>query len=279
MVNSIQEKDQSLKELRRRLADVLATDERVVFSYLFGSRAVQLEREDSDVDIAVYYAHPLTLWETLRFQEELAEALGLPVQLINLNSKVRPRFLKNIIDHGLLIKDSPQRERWVREMETTIKVREKEIKKDIRRPLIDSLKDKAHLIRQVIPKLREVDLGKVLAGDIDEGARFIGFLMMAFEPMEAAVKKVASLVATKEKGKSPNSLKQAMEKVKKPLNLSEETVETLFALKPLSDTMAHAYWEISAEILEKFDKAVVEKALRDLQTSLAEYILEVERKL
>jgi len=39
------------------------------------------------------------------------------------------------------------------------------------------------------------------------------------------------------------------------------------------------FWEVSVEVLEKFDKAEVEKGLRELQAALAEYILEQERML
>lgn len=266
-------------ELCQQLAELLGADERVAFAYLFGSRAVGLERESSDVDLAIYYADPPSLWEGLGLQEELAEAVGLAVQVVSLNSKIRPSFLQSILGHGIVIKDSLQRKQWIREVEARLRMREEGMRKDVRRPLLDSLKEKIHLLRQVLPKFKEVNLKKVRAGDIDEQARFVGLFMMMYEPTEAAIRKVAALRALEEKGKPPASLTRVIEKVRDPLNLSEETVAVLRALKPLRDAMAHAYWEISTDVLQKFDKTAVERAMRDLHAALADYVLEEERTM
>jgi uncharacterized protein YutE (UPF0331/DUF86 family) len=179
----------------------------------------------------------------------------------------------------MVVKHSPLREEWTKRAEALLMVRGEEMRKDRRRPLLDSVKEKIHLLRQVLPKLKEVSLQKALAGNIDEQARFIGLFMMLHEATEAAIRKVASLEALAEKGKPPASLSRAIEKVRGPLSLSAETVEVLRALKPLRDTLAHAYWEINTEVLKKFDKAAVERGLRELQVALAEYVLEQERTL
>lgn len=279
MRTPVQKKSRPFPTLHRKLEGLLRRDERVAFAFLFGSRAVGLEREGSDVDLAVYHAHSPTLWELLRLQEELAEALGLSVQVISLNGKVRPCFLRAILEQGIVVKNAPEREAWTRGVKVLLRRREETMKKDIRRPLIDSLKEKVHLLRQVLPRLKGVDLKKALAGDLDEQARFIGLFMMTFEPTEAALRKVAALLAVEERGKPPASLVQVIEKVRGPLDLSAETVEVLHALKPLRDTLAHAYWEISAETLQKFDKAALERGLRALQAALAEHVLEQEREL
>ena len=276
---SVQHEDRSAVELRKKLADLLGANERVAFAYLFGSRAFGLEREGSDVDLAIYYARPVSLWEALRLQEDSAEALGFPVQVVSLNSSIRSCVLQTILEHGMVVKHSPLREEWAKRAEALLKVKGEEIRKDRRRPLLDSVKEKIHLLRQVLPKLKEVSLQKALAGNIDEQARFIGLFMRLYEATEAAIRKVASLEALAEKGKPPASLSRAIEKVREPLSLSAETVEVLRALKPLRDTLARAYWEINTEVLKKFDKAAVERGLRELQVALAEYVLEQERTL
>jgi predicted nucleotidyltransferase len=279
MKTPAQRADRSAAELRQKLAELLCADARVAFAYLFGSRAVGLERQDSDVDLAIYYAHPPGLWEALRFQEELSEAVGLPVQVVSLNSQIRPSFLRAILDQGISLKDSSQRAEWARDIEHFLEMREEGMKKDPRRPLLDSLKEKIHLLGQVLPKRRGLDLARVRAGDIDEQARFVGLFMTLYEPTEAALRKAAALIALEEKGRPPASLTRVIEKVRQPLNLNEETLAILRALKPLRDTMAHAYWEISTEVLQKFDKAAVESGMRELQGALANYVLEQERIL
>jgi len=279
MSTAVQHQDRSATELCQKLETLLGADERVAFAYLFGSRAVGLARADSDVDLALSYAHPLSLWEALKLQEELAEALALPVQVVSLNDELHLRLVQSILAQGIVVKHSSHQEEWARRMTTLLKRREEVMKKDVRRPLLESVKEKIHLLRQVLPKLKEVNLQKALAGNIDEQARFIGLFMMVYEATEAAIRKVASLQALVEKGKPPATLSRALEKVRKPLNLNEDTVTVLRALNPLRNTLAHAYWEINPEVLRHFDKASVEKGLRELQVALAEYVLEQERTL
>ena len=279
MRTSVQREDHSATELCRKLETLLGADERVAFAYLFGSRAGGWARADSDVDLAVSYAHPISLWDALRLQENLAEAVGLPVQIVSLNDGIRPCMLQAILEQGVIVKHSSQREQWTRRVAALLRKREEEMKKDVRRPLLASVKEKIHLLRQVLPKLKAVNLQKALDGDIDEQARFLGLFMMVYEATEAAIRKVASLQALAEKGKPPVNLTRALEKVRRPLNLSEETVAVLRVLNPLRSTLAHAYWEINTEVLKRFDKTAVEKGIRELQLALAEYVLEQERTL
>lgn len=74
--------EQRLTEYFRERADICAV-------YLFGSRAAGTERADSDVDVGLLYfqAPPSTL-TGMPFGDEanLAEALGLPVQIVVMNS-------------------------------------------------------------------------------------------------------------------------------------------------------------------------------------------------
>jgi len=74
--------EQRLTEYFRERDDICAV-------YLFGSRAAGTERADSDVDVGLLYfqAPPSTL-TGMPFDDEanLAEALGLPVQIIVMNS-------------------------------------------------------------------------------------------------------------------------------------------------------------------------------------------------
>jgi len=76
-------------EIIAKTAEVLSGYPQVKFGYLFGSVAEGLEREDSDVDVAVYFSEELDKAEvfelSLRIGEELESALKRRVDLIALN--------------------------------------------------------------------------------------------------------------------------------------------------------------------------------------------------
>src|SRR5262245_48796415 len=93
MRTSAQPADRSAVALHQQLVELVGVDERIAFAYLFGSRAVGVERKGNDTDLAVYDVHPPSLWEALSFQEELSEAVGLPVQVVSLNREIRPSCL------------------------------------------------------------------------------------------------------------------------------------------------------------------------------------------
>ena len=63
--------------VRKRLPDVAAI-------YLYGSAGTAHERPESDVDLAVLPARPLSVDERLSLAADLAEALGRDVDLVDL---------------------------------------------------------------------------------------------------------------------------------------------------------------------------------------------------
>ena len=78
---------------------VLAANGRIVFAMLFGSIANLRARPDSDVDIAVAAERVLSVEEKLSLIGQLAERLGRPVDLIDLQTAGEP-LLGEIIRHG-----------------------------------------------------------------------------------------------------------------------------------------------------------------------------------
>lgn len=78
---------------------VLAAHGRIVLAVLFGSMADLRARSDSDVDIAVAADRVLSTDEKLVLIGRLAERLGRPVDLIDLQTAGEP-LLGEIIRHG-----------------------------------------------------------------------------------------------------------------------------------------------------------------------------------
>ena len=84
------------------IEQVLARHPSIVVAILFGSPATDRSRNDSDLDLAVASATPLDPQIRIQLIEELAAALGRPVDLIDLTQNHGP-LLQQILTKGRLI--------------------------------------------------------------------------------------------------------------------------------------------------------------------------------
>jgi predicted nucleotidyltransferase len=83
--------DASLLAPLQRIADELFRNGPVLAAYAFGSRVSGAPRPDSDLDIGYYLmgdyrANPLPISEEMRLAGELSDAVGLTVDLRNLDA-------------------------------------------------------------------------------------------------------------------------------------------------------------------------------------------------
>ena len=81
------------------LKDVLAHFPQICLAVLFGSVAQGRQRPDSDLDIAVAAAQPLTANEKIAIIGALAERTGRPIDLIDLKGVSEP-LLGQVVRHG-----------------------------------------------------------------------------------------------------------------------------------------------------------------------------------
>ncbi len=100
-------------KLREQLG-ARAEAEGIVAAWLFGSVARGTARPDSDVDVGVLYreAPPRTLkgiGRVFGLEEDLAEATGLPVQVVNLNQAPVDLIVRVLRDGKLLLDRDPLR--------------------------------------------------------------------------------------------------------------------------------------------------------------------------
>ena len=84
------------------IGQVLAHHPSIVVAILFGSLATGHSRTDSDLDLAVASTTPFDPQTRLQLIEELAVALGRPVDLIDLTQTHGP-LLQQILTKGRLI--------------------------------------------------------------------------------------------------------------------------------------------------------------------------------
>jgi len=78
---------------------VLARFPDISLAIVFGSMASGLQRDVSDLDIAVSASRPLTVEERIELTSALAESSGRPVDLIDLKCASEP-LLGQILRHG-----------------------------------------------------------------------------------------------------------------------------------------------------------------------------------
>lgn len=70
--------------IQRLVSEAVREDPRVLAVYLFGSRTKGEEHPESDVDLAVLFEEPQDLDELIDLECRVEEALGAPVDLIDL---------------------------------------------------------------------------------------------------------------------------------------------------------------------------------------------------
>ena len=86
-------------DLDQKIKYVMARHPSVSLAILFGSMAKDRARNDSDLDIAVASSSPLTAQTHIAIIEDLALAVGRPVDLIDLDRTHNP-LLQQILTKG-----------------------------------------------------------------------------------------------------------------------------------------------------------------------------------
>jgi len=94
--------------MKETIASLLATDDNVLFAYLFGSYSDGSADESSDVDIAVY-VEDTDIQKRLHLHHLLQKTLRKEVDLIVLNETKNIYLLESILDQGIVLKDHPER--------------------------------------------------------------------------------------------------------------------------------------------------------------------------
>jgi predicted nucleotidyltransferase len=91
-----------------RIRQVLTKYPQILLAVLFGSLAANCANAESDLDLAVSADRPLHAYEIMQLIMDLAEAIGRPVDLIDLSSVGEP-LLGQIIAGGRRIMGNDER--------------------------------------------------------------------------------------------------------------------------------------------------------------------------
>lgn len=102
---ALEDNTEVLSLIEATIQKVLANFDGITLVILFGSVATGRQRTDSDLDIAVAAQQPLSAAEKIAIIQALAEAIGRPVDLVDLATAPEP-LLGKIVRHGRRILSS-----------------------------------------------------------------------------------------------------------------------------------------------------------------------------
>jgi len=94
--------------IKNALIQKLQTIENVAFAYLFGSYAEDLQKESSDIDVAVFL-NKTNLDSQLQISYELSKLLKKDVDILLLNSAKNLSLLEAVLKKSIILKDCDKR--------------------------------------------------------------------------------------------------------------------------------------------------------------------------
>jgi predicted nucleotidyltransferase len=251
------------------ISSLLSKRRDVKFAYLFGSRALGYGRLDSDVDLAVFFDEGTSALARVELEEEVSKRLGLPVQVVSLNEKLSPRFLRNILVTGVVVKEDPKRKDWEGKVKNAIGDSGEE---DYKSRLLGMMEEMTTKIQRALPLLDRINIEEVKREEIEAVRDFVGAFMLLFEPFEAAVRWAINYARLAfEIEEVPPTLKGKVRTVIKLLNLEEGSFEQFKQLIDLRNKIAHVYWEVAD--ISSLDLREVKDAFEEFSSKLKAFVI------
>jgi predicted nucleotidyltransferase len=95
------------KELLNQIKDIVKQIEEIEFAYLFGSCATDSYTQNSDIDIAIFVKDGQSLLDThLHTHHQLEINLHKEIDVVTLNNAKNFHLVKDILDQGIVLKES-----------------------------------------------------------------------------------------------------------------------------------------------------------------------------
>lgn len=105
------------QELLKQIKDIVKNIEEIEFAYLFGSYATSSNTKNSDIDIAIFVKEGANLLDThLSVHHKLEIQLKKEIDIVILNNAKNFYLLKDILNQGIVIKDSNSEKREMYEI-------------------------------------------------------------------------------------------------------------------------------------------------------------------
>jgi len=99
------------------IKDIVKDIEEIEFAYLFGSYATDSNTQNSDIDIAIFVKDDSSLLDAhLHTHHQLEIKLKKEIDVVTLNNAKNFHLIKDILDQGIVIKDSEDDKREMYEI-------------------------------------------------------------------------------------------------------------------------------------------------------------------
>ncbi len=100
-----------------QIKDIVKNIKEIEFAYLFGSYATNTNTQNSDIDIAIFVKDGQSLLDTyLHVHHQLEIKLNKEIDVITLNNAKNFYLVKDILDQGIVIKESIEDRREIYEI-------------------------------------------------------------------------------------------------------------------------------------------------------------------
>ncbi len=95
------------QKTKKNIINILEKIDEVEFAYLFGSYSVEQQTFNSDIDIAIFVKNGFNLFDThLKVHHNLEIFLNKNIDLVILNNAKNFNLIKDILNNGILLKDT-----------------------------------------------------------------------------------------------------------------------------------------------------------------------------
>ncbi|MFQ5856822.1 MAG: nucleotidyltransferase domain-containing protein [Anaerolineae bacterium] len=256
------------QDLIHELTALLEEYPTVQAAYLFGSRARGTHVAVSDVDVGVIFERDASAWDEIELQEKLVSRLGIPAQVVNL-AHASPDIIEAVHRDGIPLVGDTQLVEGHRTMEN-----QEDSKADEAIWLLESAADKIERIDSALPLLADVELQAVLAEEMTAVRDFLGVYVLLVEPLETLVRRIsryAHLVLGHEEPDA--SLRAQTELTAEILGVSDEVLEAIAEMARLRGRLAHAYWDLDAEEIERLAPEQLRPALEHLVERASRFVV------
>ena len=100
------------EKIFKKISNILKKEEIIEFAYIFGSYAAGLNREDSDIDLAIYLKENINIdYEyPVRLALKIEKRIGIPVDVIILNDKPI-LIISEVLKNGIVVFSKNERKR------------------------------------------------------------------------------------------------------------------------------------------------------------------------
>ncbi len=237
--------------IQEKIVTYLTSKLNPAFIILFGSYAKGTNRAESDVDLAYLSKFPLSSYERFIIANDLAELVGLEVDLIDIK-QIDTVFTMQIFSHGIPIFIQDQNE-YMRISHTylTLKAQQKNQMNDV-------ILNKVTTIERCVNRIQEVYAGDSM--NLKDFTKQDSIILNIQRACEASIDLAMHIVSERQLG-VPKASRDGFKLLQEAGLLDAKLAKTLMNMVGFRNIAVHDYQALELDIL----KAILEKHIDDFK--------------